>query len=462
MSAPVEHIIEGFAAPQQALTYVHLPFEVPPGTERIDVHYDYSAAIHSDPHLTGGNTVDLGVFDPRGVDPPGPGFRGWSGSSRSEFFIARDEATPGYVPGPLQAGTWHIYLGFYKVAEQGCEYRVTVRLTPAQGEPSSADTPALLPLRERAPAGSRRDRNGWYKGDLHCHSHHSDGDSPPRDIVAAARELGLDFLAVTDHNVYSQQAVLNQIDTPLMLIPGTEVTTYKGHWNIWGRGEWIDFRILTAEAMTAAIEKAVKAGYLVSCNHPRDYGPPWEFADVTGYHCVEVWNGPWQLFNTQSLAFWEQRLRAGQRLVAVGGSDCHRLKEEHIARLGQPTTWIYCPGEPSPAGILAGLRAGHAFVSAAPDGPQLYLRAGDAMMGDTLPPASGESPEIEVRAVDAAGLNLEIHSAAGCLERLPVQQADQTFTLAVTAELYIRAQLVEDDADATVHALTNPLYLSAI
>ena len=219
------------------------------------------------------------------------------------------------------------------------------------------------------PVPAARKAGGWYRGELHSHTYHSDGDSPAIDVVRKAEALGLDFLAITDHNSICHQVELNRIDTPLILIPGYEVTTFHGHWNIWGDQGWIDFRILTAEQMSQAIQEAVRRGFLVSCNHPRQYGPPWAFGEVEGFHCVEVWNGPWPLLNEECLAFWEAKLRNGKRFSAVGGSDNHFLKREHHASLAVPTTYIYCEGDPSAAALLDGLRAGHAFVTESPDGP---------------------------------------------------------------------------------------------
>lgn len=36
----------------------------------------------------------------------------------------------------------------------------------------------------------------WYKGDLHCHSTHSDGDSSVQDVIASAESKGLDFFVI--------------------------------------------------------------------------------------------------------------------------------------------------------------------------------------------------------------------------------------------------------------------------
>lgn len=456
-----EIILNGFAGPEQTLSYLHLPFDVPPQTARIDVQYEYSAAIGSDPHLSGGNTVDIGIFDPRGAQFHSPGFRGWSGSARQAFHIATDSATPGYLQGPIQPGTWSVCLGLYKVAPQGCDYQVTIQLTPAEHSSSAVEFPPILKL-SHAPVPAAQTRSGWYKGELHCHTYHSDGDSAPIDVVRTAETLGLNFLAIMDHNTISHQVELNHIDTPLILIPGYEVTTFNGHWNIWGDQNWVDFRILTAEQMSGAIQEAVKRGFLVSCNHPRPFGPPWTFENVEGFHCVEVWNGPWPLLNEDCLVFWEAKLRSGKRLSAVGGSDCHFLTHEHHASLATPTTHIYCEGAPSAAALLDALRAGRAFISEAPQGPEIELRAGEAMMGDVV---HMDAPALDVNVVTrcAAGMTLELYGAQGLLYRqlLDAAQTEHSIPLDVRDTLYVRSQLVtESDGVRRVRALTNPIYLS--
>jgi len=463
-STVIERVLEGWVPPSQAGTYYLVPFDLPPSVVRLDVAYTYSHAIDSDPHLTGGNTVDIGIFDERGADFLAKGFRGWSGSARSEFFIAPEAATPAYLAGPLHAGTWHILLGLYKIAPEGCAYRVTLRFTcdPQAAAPAS-DPPRLKLSAEPAPIGIRPD--GWYRGELHCHTQHSDGDSTVEDVIAAARALDLDFLAIMDHNSLSHLQALAALEAPpIALIPGFEVTTYKGHWNVWGISDWIDFRTLTTPALNAAIDLAVQRGGLASCNHPRPYGPPWELTDARGYQCVEVWNGPWQLFNAESLAFWESRLRAGERLVAVGGSDAHYLRRgpDEVAQIGTPTTWIYCPAAPSPAALLDSLRAGHAAISARPEGPRLVLRSGEAMMGDRVPrPASG-SLDVSLHILNGDGLILELVAARGCVEQRAVHGSDTRLDLAldVSGAPYVRAQLVAvEGTQREIRALTNPLYL---
>ncbi len=466
MSEPITLELVGRAVTSQTQTYTHLPFEVPAGIGRIEVSYEYSDQVGSDPHLTNGNTVDIGIFDARGAGFNSPGFRGWSGSARSSFFIARDDATPGYLQGAIQAGTWQICLGLYKIAAQGCDYRVNITLTANESvgarralPDSPGEMPPLLPLRSTP---GRVKPDGWYCGEMHCHTYHSDGDSDPLDVVRKAEALGLDFLAITDHNNLSHLARLNTIKTPLMLIPGLEVTTYKGHWNIWGGNSWIDFRIEDETQMAEAIAEAKWRGYVTSLNHPRPFGPDWVYPTVDDHHCIEVWNGPWALFNDTALEFWESRLRQGKRYTAVGGSDSHFHKREHPAQFAHPTLWIYCPGEPGAPKLLDAIRDGHVAISESPSGARLTLQAGGVMMGDSIPrPANGRLT-ITVTAARGAGSLLEVVTASGRVhsERVTGDEFSSEIEVDASQTPYVRVQLVNDSEQARlVQALTNPVYL---
>lgn len=156
--------------------FVYLPVEVPAGVRELKVAYTYEKPAV--PVGTQGNALDIGIFDERGTALGGKGFRGWSGGARTEFFIRADDATPGYLPGPVREGTWHIALGPYTVAPQGLPYEITITL--AYGEPSPAVKPTYPPARAKG-----RGR-AWYRGDCHLHSWYSDGRRTPAEIAALA------------------------------------------------------------------------------------------------------------------------------------------------------------------------------------------------------------------------------------------------------------------------------------
>jgi hypothetical protein len=196
------------------------------------------------------------------------------------------------------------------------------------------------------------------------------------------------------------------------------------------------------------MSSALEAGAFVSVNHPKPFGPPWEYDGVRSFRAVEVWNGPWGRLNSYALSFWESRLRAGQRLVAVGGSDTHVLRSQdpdprHAQALGMPTTWVEAGPSPDARAIIEALRAGRTFVSASPAGPQLYMdRARNG---------------VEVTVRDAPGAALVILGDHGTIDA-EVSRAGSWSTSAGVPDgtTYIRAQLVGPHGD--VQALTSPLW----
>lgn len=470
-------VFESDLVAAQEKGYVYIPFYVPENAVRVEVEYSYSHQIDSDPLLSGGNTIDLGVFDSRGIEFLAAGFRGWSGSERAAFFIGETEATPGYLAGPLPEGRWNVLLGLYKIAPEGCHYSVKVKVTcgAANEMPKSAASAHALP------ASPVKHRHGkWLRGEMHCHTTHSDGDSDPRDVVQFVRERGLDFLAITDHNSLSCQHVLETLDDPgLVLIRGIEVTTFKGHFNVWGIPDWVDFRVTRPEEMAETVRFAVDHGALVSCNHPKPFGPPWDYSQVEGMHCIEVWNGPWYERNASSLEFWTDKLAQGKHFVAVGGSDWHNhgeLQEVPPRAPGTPTLWVYVPGAPTADAILDAMGRGHVALSDEPDGallefsmcslsadetegalydmcvePERAVRGGDSL------PRAAEAL-VQVRCHRGEGQILNVQDQNGVMLAQQILQDDETVTARVrTAEsLYVRTELRNERGE--MKALTNPIY----
>lgn len=344
----------------ESSSYLYLPFELPAGTERLEVEYEFTA----------GSILDLGLLDPStGPFPSRSGFRGWSGSARRSVYVSATGATPGYVAGPLEEGRWQVVLGLAKVAAEGCDYRVEVRYRTA-----------------RPAAGS------WRPGDLQSHTFHSDARGSLADLIVEAEARGLAFLAVTDHNTVSHHADLARLTSEqLILLPGEEVTTYRGHANVWGVEGWIDFRIERPGDLDLLVAQVHERGGLFSINHPKTspgcIGCDWEHEVPAGADALEAWQGPWAFGNWESLARYDALLTDGRTLTLVGGSDRHHpgsvRTDPPALQLGTPTTWLEL-AEPTTAAVMAAIRAGRAFVSEGPDGPLVDLRVGGVGMGGAL------------------------------------------------------------------------------
>ncbi|MET7681434.1 CehA/McbA family metallohydrolase [Streptomyces sp. NPDC005423] len=446
--------------------YVYVPVEVPPGVRELRVAYTYDRP--SVPVGTQGNALDIGLFDERGTDLGGEGFRGWSGGARAEFFVRADDATPGYLPGPVRAGTWSVALGPYTVAPQGLTYELTVTLT--YGEPDTTPPPVYPPERARG-----RGR-AWYRGDCHLHSWYSDGRRTPAEIAALARAAGLDFINTSDHNTTSSHAHwAPEAGEDLLIMLGEEVTTRNGHVVALGTdpGTFVDWRYRARDNRFGRYARRIRrAGGLVVPAHPHAtcIGCAWKFglgeADV-----VEVWNGPYTPDDEVALASWDATLVASVRedrawLPAMGSSDAHRAPDS----VGLPQT-VVLADDLTRAAIQAGLRAGRSYVAesrslslafTATDG-----RGRRAGIGERL----GAAPDTPVT------LRLDVTGAPRCVVRLVTDQGvlftgdPLPVTGAGTVEwrttaayaAYVRAELRHETAAGPVPgalaAFTNPVFL---
>jgi hypothetical protein len=443
--------------------WAYLPVEVPAGVRELAVSYRY--ARPEPPPGLAGNALDLGVFDPRGHRPGGAGFRGWSGGARDGFAISRTEATPGYLPGPIQPGTWHVLLGPYTVAPEGLEW--TVRVTLRYGEPGPAFVPRPAPQR----AGGRG--RAWYRGDAHLHTVHSDGQRLPEEVIAAARSQGLDFVVSAEHNTSSASGIWGHHagEAGPLVLDGEEVTTRNGHLLALGlpAGEWIDWRYRSGDrAIGRALERIHALGALAVAAHPYCpfIGCAWRFG-YAGLDGVEVWNGPWTLDDEAALATWDGLLAGvGARPwpVALGGSDAHREPE----LVGLPRNLVLADDLDRRA-ILDGMRAGRVWIaeSAAVE-LSLAVTAGGR--------SAGIGERLEAEPGTPLTVRLEAHSVAGCVARLitdlgaileapagPDGSLLVSWTTTPRASAYVRAELRRPGPAPTpggaMVALTNPVFL---
>jgi hypothetical protein len=425
--------------------YQYVPFDVPEGTTRVTFAYAYDRAA-------GANVIDLGLFEPGPLDLGSPAFRGWSGGERSTVTIS-ETATPGYWPGPLPAGRWHVALGLYKVADAGVDVTVTV-----ETESFGAAPPAVIALPPRPREPLRRGAR-WYSGGLHMHTVHSDGALTVAEISALAREAGLDFVAITDHNNTTHQ-VERVSDDGLLRIVGEEITTPGGHASAWGIGgarDFVDFRVMPGDPRIADLVRATTArGGLFSINHPGATcsGCGWEHGVPEGVAAIEITNGS-HAEMAKAIEMWDGLLKQGRRITGVGSSDWHRGPRP--VDMASVRVWAT---DLSTSAILDGIRRGRVVVMA--DGrtppPLLVARAARrrAGVGETL--IAGKEKEVRLDVtlpVNLLGGRVDLIADGATVASAPATTRVRFDRPA--GDRYLRVHVL--GADGAPRAVTNPVYV---
>lgn len=72
----------------------------------------------------------------------------------------------------------------------------------------------------------------WYRGNLHCHSHWSDGNALPEYVVQFYKENGYHFLCLSDHNLF-QSEKLNIREIFGYTFPETDAKAFEGETSTW-------------------------------------------------------------------------------------------------------------------------------------------------------------------------------------------------------------------------------------
>jgi hypothetical protein len=464
-------VLHGVLTRADHQTYRELAFQVPAGVSRLTVDFAYTG---KDQHAT----IDLGLFDPQR-------FRGWSGGNKAGFTLSATDATPSYLPGPIPAGRWRLLLGVPNLRVGGrAEYVARIRF--GRGEAPTVSAFSDKPL---------RDGPGWYRGDLHMHTAHSDGTCasqagaqvpcPVFKTLEAAVARGLDFVVVSDHNTVSQDQDLRELQPyfdRLLLIGGEEVTTFHGHAGVIGAVGLVDFRLGGAvHDMAALVDGVERAHGLMVINHPAL--PSGEFCMGCGWTApdtpfsripaVEVVNGG--VVEAQGgradgpfsgLPFWEARLNAGDRMTAVGGSDNHR-PDDKTDRVGEPATVVHA-AELSERAVLDAIRAGHVFIDV--DGSrdrilEVTAAAGgaEAQMGDALKTAEGVRVSVHAQNVKGARWRVtEDGRRLALLDAAAIDSDDAHAGFSLPAEPgphWLRVDVRSADDRRTL-LIGNPIYLN--
>lgn len=368
--------------PAGPLDHFFVPFAVPDGTVEIEIRHD---------DLSDQNILDWGLVDASGA------FRGWGGGNSEPAIVGTEAASRSYLAGPIEPGTWNVVVGKAKISEMPAFYDIEIELR------TTATLPAQTGRTSYVASAALESTARWYAGDLHVHSLESGDARPSIDEVATfARENGLDFVHLSDHNTVSQHDFIVDVQARhpnLLIVPGTEWTTYQGHASTFGLTTWVDHKIgQPGVTVDGAIDAVHANGALFSINHPAldlagfCIGCAWSHdIDPTKVDGVEIGTGGWEptgrVFTPRAITFWEGLLDAGAHAAPLGGSDDHKAGVglgNFDSPIGSPTTMVYAEAL-SVAALIEGIRNNRTVVKLqGPSDPMVDMALDPPRAGDTV------------------------------------------------------------------------------
>jgi hypothetical protein len=264
----------------------------------------------------------------------------------------------------------------------------------------------------------------------------------------------------------------------VLLIPAREITTFWGHFNIFGVTQFVDFRITPGKLdLNQVLTKVHSINGIASINHPSSptgeacMGCGWQpssSVDMRLFSAVEVINGG-QVMQS-STKYWDTELREGHRLAAVGGSDSHNATNPPgpPGSIGWPATAIEADELSVPA-ILDDIRAGRTFVDLTSSldktiDVEAEANGARARMGGTMHLAAGGPIHVQVQAVACAGLIAHLlldGEETPAVPPIPVSKPDATLgaTMMTSAgRHYLRVEV--RDSAGVLQLISSPLYVN--
>jgi hypothetical protein len=311
------------------------------------------------------------------------------------------------------------------------------------GQERSVNETAEIKIVNPPPRGHRS--AGWYVGDMHVHSEHSEHELfndfikgkwyppfyPPSisENAQGAQTVGLDFIAITDHETDIGNGFcgsylnpcLNEWDGHILpecqaasnpnflVIRGEELGNLNtGHYNI--IGNTIEYHTNTAgeplincynwPIYFSEIRDQEPNPYFGFINHPYGeafYGDSWDCWNLD-FGGIEIQNGDWDYTDSKARNYpttsttdsWVEFLQDEVSVTPVGNGDAHS-----VAEIGTGRTYVYIDSL-TQSEIIDGLNNGRTIVTSE-NGALVYFEVNGHRIGDSVILEEGDAPFINIR-----------------------------------------------------------------
>jgi hypothetical protein len=292
-------------------------------------------------------------------------------------------------------------------------------------------------------------------GNMHMHTPYSDGAGYHAEIAQAAIRAGLDFVIVTDHNVWVDGIPPYHTSEDgkkrVLVITGEEIhdqnlQPQSNHLLVYNARRELAALAHDPQCLLDAVNAA---GGLAFLAHPFDsasklihYDPiHWRRWEVNGFAGLEIWNYMSEFVSLltsipaalkyashpelgikgppeATLRKWDELLKTGQRVVGIGNSDAHANTYKKFGRTATVFPYEHCfravnthlllpealngDYEHDCALIFNALRSGNCFVGYDAPGPTRGFRfsaQGDktaAIMGEEIAAGAGVTLQVSL------------------------------------------------------------------
>jgi hypothetical protein len=293
----------------------------------------------------------------------------------------------------------------------------------------------------------------WFKGNLHTHTIHSDGDSSPEDVLSWYKRHGYNFISLTDHNTLTDPSPYRYfVDETFILIPGNEISDQAEDKPIHVLALGLKDPTLSP-AGGADIEETIqnnvsairRAGAVPVLAHP-NFG--WAFGveemaaikdcrlfEVLNSHPIVNNQGGGGLPGTEEI--WDILLSEGKEIYGIGTDDMHRLASY------PGKSWVMVQAEElTEEAILGSLERGRFYVSTGVILDEYQV--------------SGDKISIRIKPRGSAKFTTWFIGRGGTVLQTDDSETPEYSRTGGEQEMYIRARIMDSNGHL---ALTQPVFL---